>query len=313
MAEPPFCQAVELNNELSWMPSKNSLQATETNRFGINCVPSQPLISIDDVQATLQFLGRDLLHHRLNTLFPIFWLVSTPQSSHISPLHHQAIRGREIVITEDPGLHLLWYNDKIYIKPLPQYLTNYAFWKYFLSETTPDLRKAALGYVRSYSYLVLHQSDFDIAVEKKLISGTMDFAGLLYFLRSFRDINDDAVTPRYQYGELRLNRLNFFSRFYRFELFYHEVHWRYDYYFAQIVAPIVVVFATVSVALAAMQVVLAAEQLGHTPTWTVFISTSQWFSVICLFLAAACIVFFPVILCIFLARELAYALLKMHS
>jgi hypothetical protein len=152
------------------------------NRFGINCVPSQPLISIDDVQAMLQFLGRNLLHHRLNRLFPIFWLVSTPRSSHISPLHHQAIRGREIVITEDPGLHLLWHNDKIYIKPLPQYLMNHAFWKYFLSQAAPDLRKAALGYVQSYHYLILHQSDFDIAIEKKLINGTMDFAGLIYFL-----------------------------------------------------------------------------------------------------------------------------------
>jgi hypothetical protein len=217
------------------------------------------------------------------------------------------------VITEDPGLHLLWYTDKIYIKPLPQYLMNYAFWKHFLSEATPDLRKAASGYVRSYYYLILHQSDFNIAVEKKLIDRTTDFAGVLYFLRSFRDIGDDVVTPRYHYGELRLSRLNFFSRIYLFELFYHEVHWRYDYYFAQIIASTVFIFATVSVALAAMQVVLAAEQLGHTSTWTAFISTSQWFSVACLFLAAACIVFFPAMLCVFLVREFAYALLNMRQ
>jgi hypothetical protein len=217
------------------------------------------------------------------------------------------------VITEDPELHLLWSTDKIYIKPLPQYLMNYAFWKCFLSEATPDLRKAALGYVRSYYYLILHQSDFDIAIEKKLIYSTMDFAGVLYFLRSFRDIGDDAVTPRYHYGELRLSRLNFFSRVYRFELFNREVHWRYDDYFAQIIAPTVFIFATVSVALAAMQVVLAAEQLGHTSTWMAFIFTSQWYSVTCLFLAAACSIFFPTMVCIFLIKEFAYALLNMHQ
>src|ERR1700735_2273837 len=83
---------------LSVLSFSHSQQAAETNRFGIQCVPGQPLISIDDVQATLGFLGRDLLHNRLNRLFPIFWLVSTPKSSHISPLHHQAVRGREIVI-----------------------------------------------------------------------------------------------------------------------------------------------------------------------------------------------------------------------
>ena len=282
------------------------------NRFGVKNVPGHVLLPVDDYPATVAFLRRELLHDRLNSIAPIFWLVATQQSSNISPLHHQYVRGRQVVITEDPGLHLLWYGDKVYIKPLPPYLTNHAFWKQYLSGKDPaslDLRKAALGYVRSYFYLIQHRSDFDIAVEKRLIH-TTDFGDLLYFLQSFRDINDHDVTPRYRYGQLRLSRLNFYYRFCRFRLFYHEVNWHYGTFISQVVAPFVFVFAVASVALAAMQVVLAVEQLGTgtTTSWNAFISVARWFSVVCLFLALGCIVIIPPVLSFFLFRELFYVI-----
>ena len=161
--------------------------------------------------------------------------------------------------------------------------------------------------------LILHQSDLDIAVEKKFIDRVMDFTGLLYFLQSFRDIGDNAVTPRYHYGELCLSCLNFFSRVYHFKLFNHKVHWCHDDYFAQIIALTLFISVTILVALVAMQVVLATEQLDYTSTWMAFISTSQWYSVTCLFLAAACTIFFPTMVCIFLVKEFAYALLNMRQ
>jgi hypothetical protein len=141
----------------------------------------------------------------------MFWLLAKPDHSHISPLHHQKVRGREIVITEQPGLHLVWYYDRVFNKPLPSYLTNYAFWKHYLSRNDSDtaaLRKAALGYLRSYYHLIRHQSDFDMAMEKKLIHPKWEFHELLNFLKNFRSVVEE-VSPRFRYGELRLSRLNF--------------------------------------------------------------------------------------------------------
>jgi hypothetical protein len=251
------------------------------NKFGIRATPGHPLLPVDNRQRVLDFLARDILHDKLNRLSPIFWLLATPYSSHISALHHQIVRGRDIVITENPGLHLLWYCDKVYIKPLPPYLTNYAFWKLYLSGDTPAssaLRQAALGYMRSYYYLIQHRSDFDVAVEKKLINATTDFVELLYFLQYLRDISDDEVTPRFRYGELRLSRLNLYSKFYLFEVHYHKVMGNYSSYLAEIVAPFLFVFAAVSVALGAMQVVLAVEQMSVGGLEGVLLRFSRLFS-----------------------------------
>lgn len=172
------------------------------------------------------------------------------------------------------------------------------------------LRRAALGYMRSYFYLIQHQSDFNIALEKKLISPTTDFSELLYFLRFFGDISDDVVTPRYQYGELRLSRLNLYTKFYLLEAHYHKVMGQYGPYLAKVITPFVFVFAAVSVALAAIQVILAVELMGgsNSTVWPAFISISRGFSVACLILILFSAVFVPGVACFFLLREFIFAL-----
>ncbi|PVF91849.1 hypothetical protein CPB86DRAFT_878267 [Serendipita vermifera] len=219
---PPFEQASQLNNDLTWS-EPDTLGINTPKNFGIHSIPGSPLISIENPAATLDFLRCELLHDRLNALAPIFFFVATPNHAHISALHHQIVRGREIVITEDPGLHLLWYYNRVFIKPLPLYLTSYAFWKKFLSGQDPEtsaLRQAALGYIRSYCYLIQHRSDYEIAREKGLIDQSIQFEQLIHFLRAFQVITNEQVTPRYSRGELRLTRLNLWSRLYRFEFFY---------------------------------------------------------------------------------------------
>jgi hypothetical protein len=163
------------------------------------------------------------------------------------------------------------------------------------------LWRAALGYIRSYFYLIQHQLDFDIALEKKLISSITDFNELLYFLQFFGDIGDDIVTPRYQYGELRLSHLNLYTKFYLLEAYYHKVMGQYGPYLTRVVTPFLFVFATVLVALAAMQVILAVEQIGGSngTTWQMFISVSQGFSVVCLVLILFSAVCVPGIACFF--------------
>ena len=76
---------------------------------------------------------------------------------------------------------------------------------------------------------------------------------LLPFLRSFGSVSDGDVTPRYRYGELSLGRINFYTKFYERRFFYRKVIWQYR-------------DLAVSVALAAMQVVLAAQQPNGNQT-----------------------------------------------
>jgi hypothetical protein len=278
-----------------------------------HCVPGQPLLPLSNEKKILEFLGRDLCHDHLNRLYPLFWLVATQKSDHISSLHEQILRGREIVITEDPGLHLLWYYNRVFIKPLPPYLTSHAFWKEFLCrESSADLRRAALGYMRSYVHLIKCQSDINVAKEKKLINigRNLDDEALLRFLHSFESVSDQDVTPRYQYGELRLSRINLYIKFYEGRLHYRKMHWQYGDYLSSFVTPFAFVFALVSAALSAMQVVLAAQPLNGNQThgWQSLTSISQWSAVVFLILIATCTLVFPFVVCVLLLRELLYAL-----
>jgi hypothetical protein len=75
------------------------------------------------------------------------------------------LKGRTVKITENPGLHLVWYYKELYVKPLPKCLFSYGFWEKHLTEqeqssNKSSKRRAALGFVRSYAYLIRHESDF---------------------------------------------------------------------------------------------------------------------------------------------------------
>lgn len=276
-------------------------------------IPGQPLLTLSMKNDIKLFLQNDLLHDELNDLYPIMWLVGTQKSSHVSRLHEQRVRGRDIVVTEDPGLHLLWYYDRVFIKPLPLYLTSYAFWKHFLCDAdSSELRKAALGLIRSYAFLIKSFSDAEVAREKKLIPQDVDIVALLHFLDRFRKgVQDEETTHRYKYGELRLSRLNTYTRLYKCKLYYRKTYWQYGDLLPPLLAPFVFIFALVSVALSAMQVVLAVRQNeGDNRAWQVFTSVSQWFSILCLLLTLACVLLVILVVLVLLLRELVYAMGK---
>jgi hypothetical protein len=293
--------------------------SSEVSRFIVFCLPGlrkaqnehvagQPLILLSDRSSVLAFLSQELLHDRLNELVPIMRLVSTRRHDNIYPLHAQIVQGRRIIITENPGLHLLWYYDRIFIKPLPPYLMDHEFWERFLPEKNSPLHRAALGLMRSYYYLIRSQSDMDIAIESRLVPVDKDrYAELLKKLNSYREVNDVAVTARYQYGELRLTRLNFYIKFYKRELYYHRTYGQYGEYLSNVVAPWVFVFLALSTALSAMQLVLAARQSSGTG-WASFSSASQWFGVACLLLTAACIFLVLGVVVGLLLREALYTI-----
>lgn len=247
--------------------------------------------------------------------------VSTPRSSHISPLHHQAIRGRNIILTENPQLHLVWYYNQIFIKPVARYFLSYAFWQY-LATQPPDIREAAIGFMRTYSYLVRYESDFFLAQEKRLIpkddpsenrESHMSWANFARLISSFDKFGDEAVSPRYGYGELRLTRLNFYSRIFLWKLTFHHINAQWGTFLNGAVAPFFGFFIIISVILNAMQVELAVQTANNIHfSWTAFISVSKWFSVFALVFAILVIIFIFFLTGFFFVHDIffAYGILK---
>lgn len=45
----------------------------------------------------------------------------------------RTLRGRSIVVTGNPELHLVWYYDRVFIKAIPEYILSATFWQHYLS------------------------------------------------------------------------------------------------------------------------------------------------------------------------------------
>ncbi|KAK8135483.1 hypothetical protein PG984_003423 [Apiospora sp. TS-2023a] len=92
----------------------------------------------------------------------------------VAPLH--AI-GR-IHLTEHPDLHLAKSRsgvdesrpeqDFVYLKPIPIYMLSTAFWAW-LAATDTKTHAAALGFMRTYIFLIRYETDFRLATELALI------------------------------------------------------------------------------------------------------------------------------------------------
>jgi hypothetical protein len=253
----------------------------------------------------------ELVTPKLNKMAPHLWLVATPSSSHVSPLHDQIVRGRQIVISEKPELHLVWIDNRVFIKPMPIYLLSRTFWEYYLhvSKPTPEeearrvqLVQAALGYMRSYYHLIRHESDFRIAITMHLVPSDVTYLKFMVFISGFGKIDNDKVSPRYRFGELRMTRLNAWARLLLGEPHFHKVAWQYADVFARYYAPYLFVFSVVSVILSAMQV-----GVGARTEWTSFQGVSAWFSVVTLaFIILVSLVFIFGFFCM-AGTEITYA------
>lgn len=176
----------------------------------------------------LAFLKDELELHRLTSIFDWLWIAGRPMPPR--PLHHQLMLGRNILITEDMSLHLVWATGRIFLKPVPRFLLGRSFWAKYLTcpqlclhgneasngEQENDLgcrlglRRLALGFLASYTALVSHESDFFIAKEKHLLPDEVEWQAwrsLVWEILGHDNI-DDHVDARFLYGELRLGRLN---------------------------------------------------------------------------------------------------------
>jgi len=279
---PPFSKENQLCDELDAAYDNRSSKVSQITAF----LPGQPCIRITDQVRMNDFLTAELWAQDLEMMAHQLWVMTTPSSANINSLHRQKVKGREIVVSEDPRLHLVWIHDRIFIKPIPTYLMSHAFWDVFLSDETSTLkvqgqsiRMAALGYLRTYTYLIRHQSDFLIAQRDslRLVPQHIDWAQFCHFLSDISKVDDVDVSGRYQYGELRLTRLNFYAKFFLRKFYYQQVHGQYGDYFARLYGPILFTVAMASTILNAMQVELAAEQILDRPSVSLG-SLSSWVS-----------------------------------
>lgn len=271
MADYPFPRGLELNKDLKLHPPEAG--APSISKSFVDNSNDEKLTSFFDQAAQFPAipanLSMELLTPDLSRLSPYLWLVGTQQSNHISPLHHQIVKGREIIISENIELHCTWLYDRVFLKPIPPFLLSWAFWqRYLVSDSSPildglrrDLQRGAIGYLRTYFYLIKYPSDFRIARQEHLIPEDTTYEETRRFFLAFAGRPDTEVSPRFAYGELQLGRLNFWAKVFLRRIAFQKVqtHDDYNMYFTRFYGPLIFLFAVFSVVLSAMQVLLTAN------------------------------------------------------
>lgn len=211
----------------------------------------------------------DLDVKRLNEIHKHLWLAGLPQVSRA--LHNQVRVGRHIHITETANLHLVWRDNILYLKPLPDYLLSYSLWTDIFC-TNRELFESAKGFLYSYTWLICNKSDLRIAHEQGLVSNAVKWEQWAPFSAAVvSNISLDLcdINPRYVYGELRLTRLNLICRFCTNTLDFMTIIRGYEYGYLQYSTYlernfkwVLTAFIYITVVLSAMQVGLATGQLN---------------------------------------------------
>ncbi|KAL1840817.1 hypothetical protein VTJ49DRAFT_7716 [Mycothermus thermophilus] len=309
----------EFNQNLEAVPvdigEKEPRKLLRARPSGKPYLPGQPRIRLAQTQDPYKqdsSPDRDPLHEYLekchttgplDALLPLmrYIFVQTPSYKHVMPLHHQKTHAREIKVAEHPGLHLVWFYEIVFIKPIPAYFYCKAFWEY-LENVDKDLHKACLGFMRSYYMLIQYSIDYDEACKLNLIptkDGTAAGERPTYeewceFIEPFARVGDKHVSRRYHYGELRLTRLNRAAFLFKGNLAYFHIYPQWGSFLEHTLAPIITIFAVCSIVLNAMQVSLAAMEVGNevdTETlsrgWLQFLDASLWFPVVVMLSIAA--------------------------
>lgn len=257
-----------------------------------------------------EFLNSELSLNRLDEMGEHLWLAGARRPP--TQLHLQVALCRNIVLADRIDLHLLWNGDgRIFVKPIPRFLLSPKFWQIDLScaeycrcscnsrevavarvasienhprtesrqsSITPckdHLRKVALGFLYTYACLVSTESDFHIAVEKRLLprepdDSTITWTQWQYLVRELIAQHDpDKVHPRFLRAELRLSRINAIHR--TRKLLFAQAYFggwnNYSSFFRDNLAWIAAITAYMVLVLTAMQVGLATEQLQISPVF----------------------------------------------
>ena len=251
-------------------------------------LPGYPRILLGDRNRLLQFLEKEFHSPDLEHISDKLWWMTKQDSSNISPLHRQLVKRRTLVITEDPKLHLVWINDRIFVKPLPRYLTSYYFWRDYLGDGARaatdsriiSIRKAALGYLRTYFYLIQSESDLRIAQDTslQLVPPGITWEQFCDLTTELDKIDNAQVSGRYAYGEIRLTRLNFYAPLLLRKAHFQRVEYQYKEYFALFYGPILFAAGLASVLLSGFQVAVAVQESDSALNNAALLRTAFWSS-----------------------------------
>ncbi|KAL3259026.1 hypothetical protein ABHI18_005607 [Aspergillus niger] len=263
----------------------------------------------EDLQRYLNF---QLMTPKLNRIHHLLWLAGLPRAAR--PLHRQKLMKRTVILTESPDEHLVWSPGQILIKPVPKYLLDRKFWVRNICPNR-ELYAAACGLLLSYAWLVAGLIDFQIAKDEHILPSDVKWKAwtkLIQEVLEWKDKNYDndnsrssslpaqnnrslqpqpaIINKRYEFGELRLSRLNSLYRLTPsiFSIrnlvlgFMPGSAW-YQEFFERIFSWILAVLVYLSVLLSAMQVGLATDTLQGNRRFqkicTVFALASIFFAV----------------------------------
>ncbi|KAI1191992.1 hypothetical protein F5B17DRAFT_125768 [Nemania serpens] len=254
-------------------------------------------------QADTEFLGDELLIKRMNAIQDWLWVCGRPMPPR--PLHYQIALSREITITENPELHLVWSNKRIFMKPLPSWLLDPLFWASHILHDV-ELARCARGFLFSYTALIAYESDFRLARENGLIPLSLTWEGWKRLAEEVLENHDMAMlNPRYWYGELRLNRMNIVYRLKGF-IFrgYSNIdgHAVYADFIADNFAALAGVLGYVVIVLTSLQVGLSVDRLSENIAFVNFSYGFTIFSIIAPVIAVVGILL--IVLAIFISNWL---------
>ncbi|KAI5459555.1 hypothetical protein BGZ63DRAFT_415113 [Mariannaea sp. PMI_226] len=170
----------------------------------------------DVIDQVFTFLHDELSTIQLGAMYWVLFLLL--ERRNIGPLHRRAIRGRHVLITERPDLHLVWHDSRTFIRPIPLCLLSYELYNNYTNR-----QMNFLGLMKG---LIMHESDYNIAKDIGLMSSTTDRARY-----------DEEVSPQYQYDELRPSRLNFYNNLVCLRRNYLDVHHQYLTFFLTFIGP----------------------------------------------------------------------------
>ncbi|CAO2653697.1 Nn.00g031080.m01.CDS01 [Neocucurbitaria sp. VM-36] len=270
---PPFPESDQLYKDLHYAqePEKASYLRSLCSR---QTLPDAPRVRLECASQIISHCLEDLDTPRMNKLGEkLWWAGPIPE---IKPLTQQLGVQRKIMVIEDPSVHLLWttVDAILYVKPLPAYLTSFAFWKYLLDPSNSDInpeerariQATSLGFLKTYSSLIQRRSDFNLARRHDLLAsfGNISFEAFVTFISHFDNVPSSAISSRWRFGLLQLDALNFHSVLHLRRWHFNRYESRYGAYFQRFFPVVLFIFALLSVILSAMQVILAGRQIWDT-------------------------------------------------
>jgi hypothetical protein len=282
-----------------------------------------------------QWIEKELDLSRLTKMFNYLWLAGRPMPPR--PLHYQLILGRDIMVTEQMDLHLVWSANRLMLKPLPRFLLEREFWLRYLtcrdqcgcgmkagqfaqSDQVECIQRqrwrTATGFLFSYAALICFESDFGIAQEKHLIPATITWSSWRSFVGELDTEHIyHKVNSRFLYGELRLGRLSKIHRISQLSLRGYSQAWnQYSTFFERNFALIASVIVYVAFILGAMQTGLATGDLQDSHIFQSATSGFVLFSIFGLLsVTALLMLLFLLIFASNLISTLMYRKRRLHS